>query len=475
MFDKFKDECGVFGIFGHPEAANMTYLGLYALQHRGQESAGIAASDGQQVRISREMGYVADIFDGETLSKLPGPLAIGHVRYSTAGESKLLNAQPILIDCAHGQIALCHNGNIVNARELRDELVQQGSIFQSNSDTEVILHLYARSKARSLEEAIVESVAQVQGAFSLVMLTRDRMIAVRDPHGFRPLALGRLGDAVVVCSETCAMDLIGATYERDVEPGEVLIVSAEGIRSIKPFPPAPLAHCIFEHVYFARPDSYVFGRSVNEVRTELGRVLAREQSVDADVVVPVPDSGVCAAMGFAEQSGVPLRMGLIRNHYVGRTFIQPQASIRHFGVKVKLNPVRSVLNGRRVVLVDDSLVRGTTSQKIVRMVRAAGAKEVHVRISCPPTISPCFYGVDTPRKSELIAATHSLEEIREFLEADTVAYLSLEGLLSAVNTERSSYCTSCYTGNYPVPFPRDEATYLQLALKLDNKSEPVAG
>ena len=476
MFDKFKDECGVFGIFGHPEAANMTYLGLYALQHRGQESAGIAASDGNQVRISREMGYVADIFDGGTLARLPGPLAIGHVRYSTAGESKLLNAQPILIDCAHGQIALCHNGNIVNARELRDELVQQGSIFQSNSDTEVILHLYASSKARSIDDAIVESVAQVQGAFSLVMLTRDRLIAVRDPHGFRPLALGRLGDAYVVCSETCAMDLIGATYERDVEPGEVLIVSADGVRSIKPFPPAPLAHCIFEHVYFARPDSYVFGRSVNEVRTELGRVLAREEPVDADVVVPVPDSGVCAAMGFAEQSGVPLRMGLIRNHYVGRTFIQPQASIRHFGVKVKLNPVRSVLNGKRVILVDDSLVRGTTSQKIVRMVRAAGAKEVHVRISCPPTISPCFYGVDTPRKSDLIAATHSLEEIREFLEADSVAYLSLEGLLSAVGSERRSYCTSCYTGVYPVPFPRDEASYLQLALKLDtSKNEPVAG
>jgi len=476
MFDKFKDECGVFGIFGHPEAANMTYLGLYALQHRGQESAGIAASDGEQVRIAREMGYVADIFDGGTLARLPGPLAIGHVRYSTAGESKLANAQPIMIDCAHGQIAICHNGNIVNARELRDELVQQGSIFQSNSDTEVILHLYARSKARSVDDAIVESVAQVQGAFSLVMLTRDRMIAVRDPHGFRPLALGRLGDAYVVCSETCAMDLIGATYERDVAPGEVLIVSADGVRSIKPFPPAPLAHCIFEHVYFARPDSYVFGRSVNEVRTELGRVLAREQPVDADVVVPVPDSGVCAAMGYAEQSEVPLRMGLIRNHYVGRTFIQPQASIRHFGVKVKLNPVRSVLNGRRVILVDDSLVRGTTSQKIVRMVRAAGAKEVHVRISCPPTISPCFYGVDTPRKSDLIAATHSIEEIREFLEADSVAYLSLDGLLSAVGSERRSYCTSCYTGNYPVPFPQDEARYLQLALKLDTtKNEPVAG
>ncbi|HEY2152344.1 MAG TPA: amidophosphoribosyltransferase [Vicinamibacterales bacterium] len=473
MLDKFKDECGVFGIFGHHEAANMTYLGLYALQHRGQESAGIAASNGERVRISKSMGYVADVFDGETLSQLAGPIAIGHVRYSTAGESKLLNAQPILIDCAHGQIALCHNGNIVNARELRDELVQQGSIFQSNSDTEVILHLYARSKAGSVEGAIIESVSQVQGAFSLVMQTRDSLIAVRDPHGFRPLALGRLGDAVVICSETCAMDLIGATYERDVEPGEILIVNRDGVRTFKPFPPAPLAHCIFEHVYFARPDSYVFGRSVNETRTELGRVLAREQPVSADVVVPVPDSGVCAAMGFAEESGVPLRMGLIRNHYVGRTFIQPQSSIRHFGVKVKLNPVRSILDGKRVVLVDDSLVRGTTSRKIVGMVRAAGAKEVHVRISCPPTISPCFYGVDTPQKSELIAATHTLEEIRGFLEADSVAYLSLEGLMSTVGRERGSYCSSCYTGEYPVPIPSDQASYLQLALKLD-KNEPVA-
>ncbi len=473
MFDKFKDECGVFGIFGHPEAANMTYLGLYALQHRGQESAGIAASDGQQVRLTKEMGYVADIFGGETLAKLSGSASIGHVRYSTAGESKLLNAQPILIDCAHGQIALCHNGNIVNAGELRDDLVQQGSIFQSNSDTELILHLYARSRARSVEDAIVESVAQVQGAFSLVMLTRDKLVAVRDPHGFRPLALGRLDNAWVVCSETCAMDLIGATYERDVAPGEILVISSDGVKSIKPFPKAPISHCIFEHVYFARPDSYVFGRSVNEVRTELGRVLAREQPVEADVVVPVPDSGVCAAMGYHEASSVPLRMGLIRNHYVGRTFIQPQQSIRHFGVKVKLNPVRSILSGKRVILVDDSIVRGTTSRKIVRMVRAAGAKEVHVRISCPPTISPCFYGVDTPRKAELIGATHTLEEIREFLEADSVAYLSLDGMLSAVQSERSAYCTSCYTGVYPVEFPRDEATYLQLALKLDRKGEPV--
>src|SRR4051812_23264603 len=458
--DKFKEECGVFGIFGHPEAANMTYLGLYALQHRGQESAGIAASDGSQMRISHAMGYVADVFDGETLSRLPGASAIGHVRYSTAGESKLSNAQPILIDCNHGQIALCHNGNIVNARELRDDLVRQGSIFQSSSDTEVVLHLYARSKAVTIEEAVVESVSQVQGAFSFLMCSRDHLIAVRDPHGFRPLALGRLGDAFVVASETCAMDLIGATYVRDVEPGEVLVIGADGVRSIKPFPPAPLAHCIFEHVYFARPDSYVFGKSVNEVRTDLGRNLAREQPVDADVIVPVPDSGVCAAVGYADESGVPLRMGLIRNHYVGRTFIQPQQSIRHFGVKVKLNPVRSILEGKRVVLVDDSIVRGTTSRKIVKMVRAAGAKEVHVRISCPPTISPCFYGVDTPNKSELIAATHTLDEITTFLDADSVGYLSLEGLLSTVGSIRGSYCSSCYTGVYPVEFPKDEATYL---------------
>jgi amidophosphoribosyltransferase len=472
MLDKFKDECGVFGIFGHPEAANMTYLGLYALQHRGQESGGIAASDGQTVRVSREMGYVADVFDTETLAGLPGPLAIGHVRYSTAGTSKLNNAQPFLIECAHGQIAIGHNGNLVNSQELRDELVRQGSIFQSNSDTEVVLHLYARSKAKAVEDAIIESVTQIRGAFSFVLLTRDQLIAVRDPHGFRPLALGRLGDAFVVCSETCAMDLIGATYVRDVEPGEVLVIGAHGMKSLKPFAPAPLAHCVFEHVYFARPDSYVFGTSVNEVRTNLGRILAREHMVDADVVVPVPDSGVCAAMGFAEESGIPLRMGLIRNHYVGRTFIEPQANIRHFGVRVKLNPVRSIFDGKRVILIDDSIVRGTTSRKIVKMVRASGAREVHVRISCPPTISPCFYGVDTPRRAELIAATHTIDEITKYLEADSVAYLSLEGLMSAVGPTSGSYCSSCYTGRYPVEFPRDEASYLQLTLKLD-KGEVV--
>ena len=466
-FDKFKDECGVFGIFGHPEAANMTYLGLYALQHRGQESAGIAASDNEVMRLVRAMGYVADVFNSENLATLGGPMAIGHVRYSTAGESRVANAQPFVIDCAHGQMAICHNGNLVNASELKEMLVKQGSIFQSSTDTEVVLHLYARSKKTTVEDAVVDAVSQVQGAFSFVMMTRDKLIAVRDPHGFRPLALGRLDDAYVVCSETCAMDLIGATYVRDIEPGEILVISSEGTRSIRPFPPARLAQCVFEHVYFSRPDSVVFGKSVNEVRTNLGRILAREQGVPADVIVPVPDSGVCAAVGFADESKIPLRMGLIRNHYVGRTFIQPQSAIRHFGVKVKLNPVKSILDGKRVVLVDDSLVRGTTSRKIVKMVRAAGAKEVHVRISCPPTISPCFYGVDTPRRSELIAATHSLEEIKTFLDVDSIGYLSLEGLMSAVGSGNTSYCSSCYTGVYPVSFPQDEATYLQLALKLD--------
>jgi amidophosphoribosyltransferase len=465
MLDKFKDECGVFGIFGHPEAANLTYLGLYALQHRGQESAGIATADGEKIRISRAMGHVAEAFDERALEGLPGHIALGHTRYSTAGESKLQNAQPILIDCAHGQIAIAHNGNLVNARELRDRLVHDGSIFQTSSDTEVVLHLYARSREHTVEDALIESISQVSGAFSLALLTKDRLIAARDPHGFRPLALGRLGDAYIVCSETCALDLIGATYLRDVEPGELVVISDGGLRSLRPFPAAPLAHCVFEHVYFARPDSYVFGKSVNEVRTEMGRILARESPVEADVVCPIPDSGVCGATGFSDASGVPMQMGLIRNHYVGRTFIQPQQAIRHFSVKIKLNPVRSVLEGKRVILIDDSIVRGTTSRKIVKMVRAAGAKEVHMRIACPPTISPCFYGVDTPSKSELIAATHSTEEIRGFIEADSLAYLSLEGLLKSVAPEGGSYCTSCYTGHYPIAFPRDERAYLQLALK----------
>jgi len=469
MLDKFKDECGVFGIYGHAESSNLTYLGLYALQHRGQESGGIVASDGVTLRASRGMGYVADIFDEHTLAGLTGAAAIGHVRYSTAGESRLANAQPILIECVHGQIAVCHNGNLVNERELRESLSSQGAIFQTSSDTEVFLHLYARSKARRVEDALVEAVSQAQGAFSLLFLTKGCLVAVRDPHGFRPMALGRLGDAWVVCSETCAMDLIGASYVREVEPGEVLIIGPDGPKSLRPFPPAAVSHCIFEHVYFARPDSLVFGESVNLVRTNLGRVLAREAPVPADVVVPVPDSGVCAAIGYAEESGIPIQFGLIRNHYVGRTFIEPQQSIRHFGVKVKLNPVRSILEGRRVVLIDDSIVRGTTSRKLVKMLKAAGATEVHMRVSCPPTVSPCFYGIDTPRRADLIAATHTLDEVRKYIEADSLRYLSLDGLLESVNSHRDHYCTSCYTGRYPVPFPRDEAAYLQLPLALDTR------
>ena len=469
MFDKFREECGVFGIYGHAEAANLAYLGLYALQHRGQESAGIATADGLHIRAVREMGYVNEIFDQPTLATLPGYAAIGHTRYSTAGESKLLNAQPIVIDCVHGQVAVCHNGNIVNANEIRDRLVKQGSIFQTSSDTEVLVHLYARSQAGAFDDALVESIGQLSGAFSFAVLVKDHLIAARDPHGFRPLALGRLGDAWVVCSETCALDLINATYVRDIEPGEVVVIGPEGVRSRRAFPAAPLSHCVFEHVYFARPDSEVFGQSVNEVRTNLGRLLAQETAVPADVVVPIPDSGVCAAIGFAEEAKLPMRFGLIRNHYVGRTFIEPGQSIRHFGVKVKLNPVKSILAGKRVVLVDDSLVRGTTSRKIVKMVRAAGATEVHLRISCPPTVSPCFYGVDTPRRSELIAATHTLEEIRKYVGADSIGYLSLAGLQNAVGPRRQHYCTSCYTGQYPVAFPRDENAYLQLTLKLDAK------
>ncbi len=472
MFDKFRDACGVFGIYGHAEASKMAYLGLYALQHRGQESAGIASADGDRVRVIREMGYVNDIFNAEKLANLSGSIAVGHTRYSTAGESKLSNAQPIVINCVHGQVGVAHNGNIVNADEIRQRLVRAGSIFQTNSDTEVVLHLFARSQAASVQDALVESITQLTGAFSLALITKDHLIAVRDPHGFRPLALGKLGDAWVVCSETCALDLIGGTYVRDVEPGELLMIGPNGPRSIKPFPASPLSHCIFEHVYFARPDSEVFGQSVNEVRTNLGRALARETGVPADVVVPIPDSGVCAAIGYSEEAHIPLRFGLIRNHYVGRTFIEPAQAIRHFGVKVKLNPVKSILAGKRVVLIDDSIVRGTTSRKIVKLVRASGASEVHLRISCPPTISPCFYGVDTPRRQELIAATHTLDEICKYVGADSLGYLSLEGLMSSVSGRGPSYCTSCYTGRYPVAFPRDHNAYLQLSLKIHATHQP---
>jgi len=455
MFDKFHEECGVFAIYGHPEAAKLAYLGLYALQHRGQESAGICTSDGAQVHCVKSMGHVAEIFTPAVIKTLPGEQAIGHTRYSTAGDTALLNAQPFSVACNKGRIAVAHNGNITNAAELRRELERQGSIFQSNSDTEVILHLVAHSRERTLSGALRDALLQLEGAFSLVFLAEDRVIVARDPHGFRPLAAGQMefsGGRIahVFASETCAFDLIGTVYLNEVAPGEMVIVGPEGVTRERFAPEQPLAQCVFEHVYFSRPDSIVFERSVQASREMLGRLLAREAPADADLVVPVPDSGVAAAIGYAAESGLPFRHGLIRNHYVGRTFIEPSQVIRDFGVKLKLNPVRYLLEGKRVVLVDDSIVRGTTSRKIVRMVRQAGAREVHLRVSCPPTVSPCFYGVDTPTKNELIGANNTVEEIRKFVEADSLAYLSLASLRHAVGDDRThDYCYACYTGDYP--------------------------
>jgi amidophosphoribosyltransferase len=452
--DRFHDECGVFGVFGHPEAANLTYLGLYALQHRGQESAGIVSSDGRDMHMHRAMGEVEEIFQPSVLAKLPGSSAIGHTRYSTAGDKALLNAQPILVDCSKGKIAVGHNGNLTNAAERRRRLEHRGSIFQTNSDTEVIVHLIARSQARNFSAALGDALNQVEGAYSLLVLTPEELYAVRDPRGFRPLVLGKVStpygdDAWVVGSETCAFDLLNAQYLREIEPGEMLRISRMGIESIRFSPPKPHQYCIFEHVYFSRPDSIVFGRSVNDSREALGRLLAREHPVAADMVVPVPDSGVPAAIGFSLESKIPFRMGLIRNHYIGRTFIEPSQAIRNFGVKLKLNPVRELIAGKRVVLVDDSIVRGTTSRKLVRMVREAGAKEVHMRISGPPTISPCYYGVDTPTKEELIASSNTPEQICKYLGADSIGYLSLSGLRQAVKDTKANFCTSCYTGIYP--------------------------
>ena len=448
--DKFHDECGVFAIYGNREAANLTYLGLYALQHRGQESAGITSSDGKMLHSHKSMGHVQDIFTPAVLSQLPGPSAIGHTRYSTTGDTVLLNAQPFTVECNKGHVAVAHNGNITNAGELRRDLEAEGSIFQASSDTEVILHLLARSRERTLAGALRDALLQLEGAFSLVFLATDRIIVARDPHGFRPLAMGQMENlSYVFASETCAFDLIGATYICDVEPGEMVIVGSEGMTRERYAPKRDEAFCVFEHVYFARPDSLVFGRPVQQSREMLGRLLARETAVDADIVVPVPDSGVASAIGYASESGIPYRQALIRNHYVGRTFIEPSQAIRDFGVKLKLNPIRHLLEGKSVVLVDDSIVRGTTSRKIVRMVRNAGAREVHLRISCPPTISPCYYGVDTPNKSELIAANHSVEEIRRYVEADSVGYLSQASLSKAVADNHNEYCYACYSGDYP--------------------------
>jgi amidophosphoribosyltransferase len=481
MFDKLREECGVFGVFGHPEAARLTYLGLYALQHRGQESAGIVSSDGERLHAERGMGHVNEIFNVDQLTRLPGDTAIGHVRYSTAGEVSLREAQPFLIDCHRGQIAVCHNGNLPFAMQLRRELELEGAIFSSTSDTEVVLHKIARSRAETLAEAIIETFRSVEGAYSMIFLTPDQMIVVRDPRGFRPLALGVLDGAWVLASETCAFDLIDAEYVREIEPGEVVVIDRKDRDNLQSFFPLEqverVSHCIFEHVYFSRPDSLVFGRSVNKSRHKMGKQLAREWPADADIVVPVPDSGVAAAIGYAAESTLKFRFGLVRNHYVGRTFIEPKQSIRNFGVKVKLNPIEDLIAGKRVVLIDDSIVRGTTSRKIVNMVRQAGAREVHLRISCPPTVAPCFYGVDTPTKEQLIASSRSVEQIREFVGADSLGYLSLDGLLAACNDPRdTTFCTACYTGNYPTKVSGGAQTCGQkdeAAERLERQTEPL--
>ncbi len=451
----FREECGICAVFGHPEAANLVYLGLYQLQHRGQESAGICASNGSTVKTRKGMGLVNEVFGESELKKLKGHTAIGHTRYSTAGDVSHLNAQPFYVECNKGALAVAHNGNLTNGHALRDELERSGSIFQATSDTEVIPHLMARSREPDLMHALRESLLRLEGAYSLAVLGQDRIIVARDPRGFRPLAWGTLRyqgrDVQVFASETCAFDLIGAKYLGDVQPGEMITVSAEGVNRQQFAPPHPRSQCVFEHVYFSRPDSIVFGRAVQKSREALGRLLARESPVAADYVIPVPDSGNSAAIGFSHESGIPFSNGLIRNHYVGRTFIEPEQSIRNFGVRLKLNPVRHIVAGKRIVLVDDSLIRGTTSKKIVGIMKDAGATEVHLRISCPPTIASCYYGVDTPDSKDLIANQHSVEEVRQHTGADSLAYLSLDGLKRSVEDLRDEYCYSCYTADYPTP------------------------
>lgn len=449
VLDKFREECAVFGIFGHDEASTLTQLGLFALQHRGQEACGIVSSDGRDLHQIRRMGLVADNFDDKTLQRLPGRSAIGHCRYSTAGKNSVREAQPFSVTCQHGQLAICHNGNLPFSKEKRRELEKEGAIFNSTSDTETILHSIARTPADDIVSAISSVLKETEGAFSLLFLTPDSLIAVRDPRGFRPLVLGRTKDAWAVGSETCAFDLIDAEYVREVEPGEMLVINKTGLKSFFPFEKKQRSVCTFEHVYFSRPDSIIFGRSINQSRHLMGRQLARESPVEADITVPVPDSGVAAAIGFAAESGIKFRQGIIRNHYIGRTFIEPTQSIRSFGVRLKLNPIKDLIHGQRVVLVDDSIVRGTTSKKIVALVREAGAKEVHIRISCPPTISPCYYGVNTPRKAELIAAQMSVDEVCKYIEADSLAYLSMEGMLEAIGFEENTVCVACWNGKYP--------------------------
>ena len=471
MLDKLHEECGVVGVYGHPEAANLVYLGLYALQHRGQESAGIVASTHSKMRLEVGMGLVADVFDPIRILKLPGPLAIGHNRYSTAGKSELVNAQPCMINYSAGSLALAHNGNLVNAHAIRKGLGSKGAIFQSTNDSEVIVHLMAQSKAETFVDQAAEALRQVSGAYSLVLMTKTELVAARDPHGFRPLCLGKLDGAYIVASETCVMDLIEAEFIREVEPGELILINDQGIQSFFPFKKVETKHCVFEHIYFARPDSFIFGEHVYTARKNMGRAMAQESPADVDLIVPVPDSGVVSAMGFAEESGIPFEMGLIRNHYVGRTFIEPQSQIRHFGVKLKLNPVKEIIAGKRVAIIDDSIVRGTTARKIVKMLRDAGAKEVHLRISSPPILHSCFYGIDTPTKEELIAHTHNLEETRQYLAADSLAYLSLEKMMEVLENGKKKFCSACFDGNYPVPVTDKKTDTSQMGLFANENSQ----
>ena len=464
MLDKFHDECGVVGVYGHLDAANLAYLGLYALQHRGQESAGIVASNNGSMHLEVGMGLVADVFSDSRLKKLPGNIAIGHNRYSTTGGSRIKNAQPCLIEYAGGTMAMGHNGNLVNASEIREELGAAGAIFQSTNDSEVIVHLMAQSRRNSFVDRAVAALSQVKGAYSIVLMSENELIAARDPQGFRPLCLGKLDGAYIVASESCVMDLLEAEFIREIEPGELILINQFGMKSFHPFPKTATKQCVFEHIYFSRPDSYLFGQSVYSVRKLMGRALAREKPVEADVVVPVPDSGVISAMGYSEESKIPFQMGLIRNHYVGRTFIEPQSQIRNFGVKIKLNAVKPVIEGKRVIIIDDSIVRGTTSKKIVRMLREVGAKEVHVRISSPPTTHSCFYGIDTPTKGELIASNLDIDQTCEYLGADSLHYITLEKMLEIFGEQKDDFCAACFDGRYPVDVTGSDGSNNQLDL-----------
>jgi amidophosphoribosyltransferase len=453
--DRPKDECAIFGIYNNTEAANFTYLGLYSMQHRGQESSGIVTTDGEHLYRYAGMGLVANLFNQEKLKELNGFAAIGHNRYSTTGDSFLRNAQPVRVESHLGGIALAHNGNLVNSYELRRKLEEEGSIFQTTIDSEVIVHLMAKSGSKNLLEALSHALRLVEGAYSLLILTSKNLIAVRDPNGFRPLVMGQKNDgSLVFASETCAFDITDTKYLRDVEPGEMIVVDNFGAKSYFPFKARKISLCVFEFIYFSRPDSYIFGESVYRVRKKLGEYLSRELPIEADVVIPVPDSANIAALGYSEATGIPYRTGLIRSHYIGRTFIEPDQKIRDFGAKIKYNVIREVVEGKRVVIIDDSIMRGTTSRKIVKMIRNAGAKEVHMRISAPPTVSPCYYGIDIPTHNELIAATHSTEEIRKYLRVDSLAYLSMESLHSSVDQDvkNSKYCDACFTGKYPIQF-----------------------